>query len=73
MSVNTSSSSDSFIKEYVIDVIVNLPRSRIYRDHKIVSIHLDIMKIMFLKSGLGNSHILYSCLMDLILILFQVE
>lgn len=60
MSVNTSSYSNSFAKEYVLDVLKNLPMSRIYHDRKILSTTcLDIIMIIFLKSDLGNRVIFY--------------
>jgi len=60
MSVYTSSNSDSLDKEYIMDVLINLPRFRIYCHRKIISTRLDPpLMIMFLKSDLGNGVIFY--------------
>jgi len=58
MSVNTSSNSDSFGKEYVSDVFINLPASRIYRGRKILYTRLDIIMIIFLNLDFGKGIIL---------------
>jgi len=61
MSVYTSSNSDSLDKEYnILEVLINLPRFRIYCYRKTISTCLDPpLMIMFLKSDFGNGVILY--------------
>jgi len=64
MSVYTSSNSDGLSKEYIIEVLINLPRFRIINCYrKIISTRLDPpLMIMFLKSDLpdlGNGVIFY--------------
>lgn len=41
MSLHTSLNSDNLDKEYIKEVLINLPRFRMYCNRKIISIRLD--------------------------------